>query len=173
MRIRLSYLQPCFTLFSILIFATLLACTSAPLKKFETIRAGMSKSAVVEAAGGPTKTRRWQGKDRWTYEFHDREDAVETREVIFEHGRVTYVGTKLKPSVSAEEQDKLNEATLNEEAARANEIEEMRFKLLGVARVKKVPEDAIDRKIRESYYGVEPDAELEKHKTAPVFVPVE
>jgi hypothetical protein len=92
---------------------------------------------------------------------------------VFEHGRAVYAGSKLKPSITADEQDKLNEATVAEDAVRVNEEEERRFKELGVARSKPGQIDAIDRKLRESYYGIEPDPEIEKRKRAPVFVPVD
>lgn len=165
-----------FVSFGFLLAGTL-GCQSAPIHRFDGVRVGMSKSMVVETAGSPSVTRRVQGKDRWIYEFHDRSDGTETREVQFDHGRAVYVGPKLQTPISADQQDRLNEAAVADDEKRLSEEEERRDKSLGIARpsksLKREPEDALDRKLRESMYGLDADPQVEKQKRVPVFVPVD
>ncbi len=80
------------------------ACQTARVKEFEQVHSGMSKSEVLSAVGGPVRTQRWRGRDRWEYRMGDV-----VREVHFEDGKATYVGSAIKPAISAEEQDRLNE----------------------------------------------------------------
>ncbi len=155
------------------------ACQTPQHKRFENVQLGMEKLDVVDAAGTPAKTRRWQGKDRWTYEMWNKADRTTiVREVHFQNGRVTYIGRPVMPAVSAEEQDKINEAIDAEENRRIAEDEERRDKELGVARVKKTsqtqvqPLDEHDERLRESLYGIPANKEREKRKRAPVFEPV-
>ncbi|HVK59940.1 MAG TPA: outer membrane protein assembly factor BamE [Bdellovibrionales bacterium] len=91
-------------LFVISIAAVLTACQT-PAERFTKVKPGMSKDEVLEAAGNPTFSRRWQSKDRWIYTFDNRSAE---REVHFENGKATYVGGTVTPPVSAAEQDRLN-----------------------------------------------------------------
>lgn len=94
------------------------ACQTSRFKEFETVRGGMSKSDVIELVGGPQRTQRWHGRDRWEYRFYGTSEGELIREVHFENGKSTYVGPAIKPAVSAEEQDRRNE-TYNREAEAA------------------------------------------------------
>ncbi|MDX9730669.1 MAG: outer membrane protein assembly factor BamE [Bdellovibrionales bacterium] len=96
-------------------------CQTPRYKEFEDIRVGMSKGEVLSAAGNPSYSKRWQGKDRWTYILHDHPEGKRTREVHFEEGHVIYIGISPKPTISAEEQDVINE-NINLEAAEAEEL---------------------------------------------------
>lgn len=154
-------------------------CQSAAWKSFDQVRVGQDKAAVVENIGSPTKTRRWQGKDRWIYEFGDHPGGTLVREVQFDEGRVIYVGPLIQPKVSAAEQDRLNESSNQQEGQRLDEIRDRRDQRLGISRARHDDAagtgkpDPADQKLRESMYGVEPDHELERRKRAPVYVPVD
>ncbi|MCM2282574.1 MAG: hypothetical protein NDI61_12090 [Bdellovibrionaceae bacterium] len=91
-------------------------CQTPKHVEFTRIKEGMVKGDVVEAAGNPSRTQRWQGKDRWIYELYPDGVHADIREVHFTEGRVTYIGTPTVPEVSAEEQDRLNaESNIAEE----------------------------------------------------------
>lgn len=90
--------------------AGVVGCQTSRLKEFETVRGGMSKSEVIELVGGPQRAQRWHGRDRWEYRFYNTVDGDVIREVHFEDGKSTYVGAAIKPAVSADDQDRLNEA---------------------------------------------------------------
>lgn len=97
-------------------------CQTPRQKEFVRIEEGMLKDQVIEAAGNPTRTQRWQGKDRWIYVYYPDEKTVDTKEVHFTDGRVTYIGTPPIPSVAAEEQDRINaESNFAEEQRMAAE----------------------------------------------------
>ena len=89
----------------------LIGCQTFPIEEFDGVTPGMSKAAVLGAVGAPARTRRWQGKDRWTYVYRTR-GGEKIRDVHFEEGKVVYAGVPPLPPVSASEQDRLNE-TLN------------------------------------------------------------
>lgn len=83
-------------------------CQTSRLKEFETVHGGMSKDQVLELVGGPKRTQRWHGRDRWEYRFYNTTEGDVIREVHFENGKSTYVGSAIKPAISADEQDLLN-----------------------------------------------------------------
>ena len=158
-------------------FVGLTACQTSGPKRFEAIHLGMEKSAVVETIGSPNITRRWNGKDRWIYEYRDHSDLVVIREVHFEHGKSVYFGPPIPPPVSAAEQDKINEAEVQKQDDADRAENQRRDRQLGIQRAhaKDEPpdaEDALDEKFRESYYGVEPDPKAQRNVVAPVFTPV-
>jgi hypothetical protein len=132
----------------------------------------MTKSAVIELIGGPSKTRRWKGKDRWIYELHRNDGTVKAEEIHFEGGKVTYVGPSIPPAVSAQEQDRLNESANLKSLGESEAEVSRRERALGASRPSHASgslEDALDRRLRESLYGIEPDNSAEKRKSAPVF----
>lgn len=90
-------------------------CQSPRYKEFTNVKQGMEKDLVLKAAGNPTIARRWNGKDRWIYSYIQTPDGPQTREVHFQDGRAVYVGTKVVPDVSAEDQDRLNDESNAEE----------------------------------------------------------
>lgn len=154
------------------------ACQTPAKTSFESLQVGMDKATVVEAAGSPTKTGRWRGKDRWIYEFTDKSGVTVVREITFEEGRAIYIGPRQAPNVSADEQDRRNEEFNNSDATTQRLIEDKRDRSLGVARTSHSAkqtededddEDEIDQKLRESLYGTEPDRRREHRKRAPVF----
>ncbi len=158
-------------------FAGLTACQTNGSKRFESIHLGMEKSAVVEAIGSPNINRRWSGKDRWIYEYRDRSDTVVIREVHFENGKSVYFGAPIPPTVTAAEQDKINEAEIQKQDDADRAENQRRDHQLGIERVhardeSPNAEDALDQKFRESYYGIEPDPKAQRNTLAPVFTPV-
>ena len=85
------------------------ACTTPRHKDFPQVKQGMDKSAVLEIAGGPDRSMRWHGKDRWIYDFRIDDYTTDSQEVHFEDGRVVYIGKAIEPAVTAADQDDLNE----------------------------------------------------------------
>jgi outer membrane protein assembly factor BamE len=86
----------------------------------------MNKSEVLATVGGPDRTQRWQGKDRWTY-LLKKPDGEQLADIHFEGGKVVYTGDPPVPAVSAAEQDRLNEASNVRDNARVKaEIEQDR-----------------------------------------------
>jgi hypothetical protein len=70
----------------------------------------MNKSEVLETAGGPNRTHRKNGQDEWVYVIPGhQQDPDQIKSVMFTEGRVTSVGDPIKPLISAEEQDRINE----------------------------------------------------------------
>jgi outer membrane protein assembly factor BamE (lipoprotein component of BamABCDE complex) len=94
-------------------------CQTARPKEFNSVHVGMSKDEVLDAAGNPTVTRRWKGKDRWIYTY----PSVDTKEVHFVDGKAVYVGVAYQPPVSAEDQDQRNDETNTAEALRLKTLE--------------------------------------------------
>lgn len=84
-------------------------CQTSRIKDFESVHGGMSKGDVLAAIGNPQRTQRWHGRDRWQYTFYGQPEGDVVREVHFENGKSTYVGGAIKPAVSADEQDRIND----------------------------------------------------------------
>lgn len=84
-------------------------CQTARYKEFETIHGGMTKGEVLAAVGGPDRTQRWHGRDRWEYTLYGHPDGDLVREVHFENGKSTYIGPAIKPAISASQQDLMND----------------------------------------------------------------
>lgn len=83
-------------------------CQTARYKEFETVRGGMTKGEVLAAVGGPDRTQRWHGRDRWEYTLYGHPEGDIVREVHFENGKSTYIGPAIKPAISADQQDLMN-----------------------------------------------------------------
>lgn len=100
------------------------ACQSMPSKQFTKLKTGMDKDDVLQIMGSPDRTQRWQGMDRWTYKVWES-DTSELKEVHFSEGIAVYVGEFVKPEISADEQDKINEESNQklEEQLAARKIE--------------------------------------------------
>lgn len=135
---------------------TLSSCQTPRYKEFSSVKQGMEKDLVLEAAGNPTIARRWNGKDRWIYHYLKTPDGPQTREVHFQDGRAVYVGTKVVPDVSAEDQDRLNDES-NEQEQKRMEAEYKKWaETVGAVTAgdgdKSNPE--IDADFRERTYGV-------------------
>ena len=146
-----------------------LGCQTKRYKEFSRLKEGMQKDEVIEQAGGPNVSRRWKGKDRWIYDYQTP-DGKQTREVHFEEGRAIYVGTKVVPLVSAEEQDRINEQSNVAEEKRMT-AEHVRWaEERGIAyRYKSGAElDDADIKMQESMYGTR-NIERERLKVAPTY----
>jgi outer membrane protein assembly factor BamE (lipoprotein component of BamABCDE complex) len=86
-----------------------LGCQTPRFREFEQVKVGMSKEQVLSTAGNPSSRDRKDSVDRWSYSLHDHPDGKTVREVHFVEGVSTYVGPKLVPVISAEQQDQLNE----------------------------------------------------------------
>jgi outer membrane protein assembly factor BamE len=90
-----------------------LGCASNPKQQFDQVKVGMEKNDVLLLMDSPQRTQRWQGKDRWTYIFYEKDLRFE-KEVHFQEGVANYVGDIYHPEISADEQD-LRNATANKE----------------------------------------------------------
>ena len=101
---------------------SLAACQTPRYKEFSNVKPGMEKDLVLDVAGNPSVARRWNGKDRWIYYYVQTPDGPQTREVHFQDGKAVYVGTKVVPDVSAEEQDHLNDESNEAEQKNLEEI---------------------------------------------------
>ncbi|GEM_PF-2413291 len=77
--------------------STLAGCVTPRFREFDRVQEGMPKWEVLEAAGNPTRTQRWQGRDRWIYVIWDAPgEKRRIREVHFEDGLAVYVGPQVK-----------------------------------------------------------------------------
>lgn len=90
-----------------------LSCQTNELKAYDRLQVGMEKGEVIAIMGSPRRTDRSNSKDRWTYIFYQGDQKYQ-KEVQFLEGKATYVGEVILPQISAEEQDRLNEASNNE-----------------------------------------------------------
>src|SRR3712207_2328526 len=101
-------------LLSMVVLSFTTACQTSAKSKVENldkVQVGMDKAQVLEVTGfGPRTSDRKNGQDRWFFEvFPDRNESVtHQREIRFQDGKVVYNGAPQKPSVTAEEQDRLN-----------------------------------------------------------------
>lgn len=87
------------------------------MSRLDRIQNGMDKAQVLDITGfSPRYSDRKAGQDRWVFEvFTDRDESnVAQKEVRFQDGKVVYVGAIQKPSVTAEEQDRLNATAKND-----------------------------------------------------------
>ena len=157
----------------------LVSCQTMTHKNFEQVRAGMDKSTVIELVGGPQRTGRILGRDRWLYNFRSATEGEQMREIHFEYGRVVYVGGRVSPNTPAEDQDRINDKLVREDEARKDEDRARWEKEVGVM---KLPErgavqkkDDLDLRLRDSMYGTNDyqKSSREKNKVAPSFEPVE
>lgn len=103
-----------FLLTSVLALSACQTSSKQKLENLDKVQIGMDKSEVLETTGfGPRSSDRRSGQDRWVFEVYpDRHQSMTVeKEVRFQEGKVIYVGEVQKPAVSAEEQDRLNEAS--------------------------------------------------------------
>ncbi len=108
----------CLTIFG----ALFMGCATTRHQEFTKVKQGMDKQAVLEFAGNPDRTMRWQGKDRWIYDFRIDDFSTDSQEVHFQEGRVVYIGKAVQPVVPADKQDELNESSNRAASAlRSNE----------------------------------------------------
>lgn len=156
--------------------AALTGCQTARYKEFKNVKPGMEKDEVLSATGGPYTSKRWKGKDRWIYEFKGTPEGAQTREVHFENGKAVYVGSKVVPAVSGEEQDRINDES--------NAIEDKKLtderrtweahhgvyhsQFAGKAGQGVQPQDRYDRQFNEATFGIQ-DMNAERAKLAPSF----
>ena len=97
-------------IFSFCLVGLFSACQSPAINDFAKVKPGMEKDLVLEAAGSPKVERRSQGKDLWIYEYKSRRQlATQKREVQFQDGKAVYVGAPVGPTITAAEQDRLND----------------------------------------------------------------
>jgi hypothetical protein len=130
----------------------------------------MDKTTVLEVAGSPKVSKRWQGKDRWVYRFYSPTDGHQIREVHFENGIATYVGGRMNAQVSAEEQDRLNDASNLEEAMRVQAEEQQRNVFMGVnyPHDQNHQPDEIDLMLYDSLYGTNHLQRAPKQRVKPL-----
>lgn len=155
-------------------------CQTPRYKEFENAKVGMEKDQVLSATGGPYTSRRWKGKDRWIYEFKGTPEGSQTREVHFENGKAVYVGMKVVPAVSGEEQDRMNEesnAAEEQKLAAERKAWEAHHgvyhsQFAGKAGQGAPPLDRFDRQFNESTYGIQDD-NAERAKLAPTYQSVD
>ena len=173
---------------AIVILSTLSGCQTSRLSAFENVKPGMDKPLVLAEVGSPDISRRWNGKDRWIYNLTSRSEEPQTKEVHFENGRAVYVGGKIAPDVSAEQQDRLNAAAEIEAQKRESEMKLYRTEFVGIAAA---PEGApsggphvnqylgkatlndndveATARFNESMYGIPQSPQFEQRKIAPNF----
>ncbi len=120
--------QLLFNYFFLLVVAQLcVSCVTLKSKRVESLRIGMLKDEVLEAAGSPTTFARHQGRDRWIYRVVKGSD-INSTEVQFVGGKAVYVGPPALPALSAEEQDKYNQIYNQRQDATETKIIEERQK---------------------------------------------
>lgn len=123
--LRLSTARLCLYIYAMVAIS---ACTIEQKKQFEQVQVGMDKGQVLDIMDSPQKTERHHGQDRWIYYIENSDatnpvqhDQKVEKQIYFENGKSTYVGDPIKPLISAEEQDRINEeqniAIQNAEAA--------------------------------------------------------
>lgn len=100
-------------------FCFSVGCQTSQLVQYKKIHPGMEKHDVLELMGSPQSTQRWQGKDRWSYIFYDENIRFE-KEVHFTEGVSTYVGDKPAPTITAAQQDQINQES-NQQLAKQEE----------------------------------------------------
>lgn len=131
----------------VLLFIFVLSgCQTSRYREFEKIKGGMSKGEVLSAIGGPNRTQRWHGRDRWEYTLYGHPDGDLVREVHFEDGVSTYIGPAIKPAVSADLQDQINER--RNRAADLSEASGYSSSSLEVQRFEPVDDDADSKSAR-------------------------
>jgi outer membrane protein assembly factor BamE (lipoprotein component of BamABCDE complex) len=145
-------------------------CQTLPHKSFENVRVGMDKTTVLEVAGSPKVSKRWHGKDRWVYRFYSPTDGHQIREVHFQNGIATYVGGRMNALVTAEDQDRLNEASNVEEDIRLQAEERQRNAQLGIhyPQGQNYQPDELDLKLYDSIYHTDHLQQRQKHKVKPM-----
>lgn len=155
-----------------LIFATAIlnGCQTPRYKEFGGVKPGMEKDLVLDQAGGPNVSRRSHGKDRWIYNYTTTPEGPQNREVQFEDGRAVYVGTKVAPAVSADQQDRINEKLNVEDEKRANAEHIAWAEEHGVAYKPRTGAllDDDDVRLQQSLYGTR-DIKRERQKIAPNY----
>jgi len=156
-------------IFLSLALATLSGCVTPRYKEFARVKEGMEKDQVIDEAGGPNVSRRWHGKDRWIYNYYTP-DGRQTREIHFEEGKAIYVGNKVVPAVSAEEQDRINDQSNAEEDKRVTAEHIQWAEEHGVAYKLKTGTqlDSDDIRMQEGMYGTR-NMSRERQKVAPNF----
>lgn len=149
----------------------LVGCQSPRHESFKDVKPGMEKDVVLESAGGPYTSRRWNGKDRWIYEYRNTPNGPVTKEVHFKDGKVVYSGDKVVPAVSAAEQDRLNDESNRKEAERLAAEERKWETKRGAAR----PTTNLDRQDLEVQNAINGTVDMDREKTklAPTFDSVE
>jgi hypothetical protein len=85
-----------------------IGCQTYPAHKFNSISLGMEKGEVIEQLGSPKFSNRRQGVDRWIYHFYQYDKKM-VKEIHFQEGKVIYLGDETEPTISAEEQDRINQ----------------------------------------------------------------
>lgn len=139
---------------SFALFLLLIGCQTHPRKGFDQIKNGMGKDEVLLIAGPPKTSNRFRGHDRWIYVFQNDNQPPTVKEIHFDAGHVIFVGDKIIPNISAEEQDRRNEESNAAEYQRVKE-EERRHR------------EEIDLLVHPPI-----DKEKEASKRAPVYEPL-
>jgi hypothetical protein len=160
----------CKLLLLLIATSTLMSCQTPRYKEFGGVKEGMEKDLVLDQAGGPNISRRWHGKDRWIYNYTATPEGPQTREIHFDNGRAVYVGKKVVPAVSAEEQDRINEQSNAEEDKRVSAEHIQWAEDHGVAYKPKTGYDldSDDLQLQQSLYGTR-DLKRERQKVAPNY----
>lgn len=87
----------------------LCSCVSSPVARFKELHLGMEKHDVLELMDNPTRTRRSESKDKWTYVMYDH-DVRHIKEVHFYEGVAVYIGDPIKKARSGRDQFQQYEA---------------------------------------------------------------
>ncbi|WP_291516515.1 outer membrane protein assembly factor BamE [Bdellovibrio sp. ArHS] len=125
------------------------ACQTSMLKQFGEVRPGMEKDDVLDLMGSPSRTQRFQGKDRWTYVFYDDRIRFE-KEVQFFNGNAIYVGDIAQPeatktasaidAINDQKNKEIDEQIAKEVEQHRREYSDYEAKARGEDKVRYVPE---------------------------------
>lgn len=100
-------------------------CATSLKENIGKVRVGMEKDQVLDLLGGPMRTRRVQGQDRWTYVYYENQNQHQT-EFRFRHGQVVKIAkVPARPQLKEELRDA---ATPAEYRTRVNERKELHNK---------------------------------------------
>lgn len=70
---------------------SLVSCSSPSKDIRSRVSKGMDKDAVLEELGNPSRSKRVDGADRWSYDQYTGDEKQVTH-VYFKKGRVSFVG---------------------------------------------------------------------------------
>ena len=151
----------------LLISFIMMGCQTSRIRAWDDVKPGQTKTSVLESLGGPDRTIREVGLDRWIYVFYKKGDLdnPEWKELQFVNNKVTYIGDRIKPSLTPEQADEKNEES--------NRAEDQRL-----AKIQKANDRKLCRISGPAYSPLNNNddqlvnVEAEKLKKAPIFEPV-
>ncbi len=154
---------------ALLLFVLILSgCQTSRIRAWSDVKQGQTKTTVLESLGGPDRTIREEGLDRWIYVFYKPGDLdnPEWKELQFVNNKVSYIGDRIKAPLTPEQTDEKNEEANREEEARLALIQKANDRRLG--RVSGPAYSPLNNNDDQKV-----NIEAEKRKKAPNFEPVQ